>query len=70
MAGFDINWTASPNAPVTKHPLYQKYNMLTFAEIAIADVKGDLAGVLATTGSTAICAYLAWLIRTLQFLEE
>ena len=70
MAGYDINWTATPNAEVTKHPLYQKYNMSAFGQISINEVKTDLAGVLATTGSTAICDYLAWLIRTLQFLEE
>ena len=69
MAGFDINWTATANAEVTKHPLYQKYNMTAIGAINSADVKDDLAGILPTVGSTAICAYLSWLIRTLQFLE-
>jgi len=68
MAGFDINWTATPNAEVTKHPLYQKYNMSTFASITLSEVKNDLNNVLATTGSSAICSYLAWIIRIKNLL--
>jgi len=68
LAGYDINWTATPNAEVTKHPLYQKYNMSTFDAIDLSSVKSDLGNVLATTGSTAICSYLAWLIRIKNLL--
>ena len=68
MAGYDINWTATANAEVTKHPLYQKYNMTTFDAINVANVKADLGNVLATQGSQAICAYLAWLIRIKNLL--
>lgn len=68
MAGYDINWTATANAEVTKHPLYQKYNMKTFDGITVSEVKTDLANVLATTGSTAICSYLAWIIRIKNLL--
>ena len=70
MVGYDINWSANANEKVLQHPLYQKYSSSRFGEIGINDVKTDLAGIVATTGSTAICAYLSWLIRTLQFLEE
>jgi len=70
LTGYDINFNTGVNDKVTKHPLYQKYNMSRFGEIGIADVKADLANILATQGSQAICAYLSWLIRTLQFLEE
>ena len=69
MAGYDINWTATANAEVTKHPLYQKYNMTTFDAIDVVDVQADLSNVLATTASTAICAYLAWLIRIKNLLQ-
>ena len=70
MTGYDINFNTGANDKVTKHPLYQKYNMDAFGAIDIDEVKGDLANILATQGSQAICAYLSWLIRTLQFLEE
>jgi len=70
LVGYDINWSASANEKVLQHPLYQKYNLTNFGAIDIGEVKTDLAGILPTTGSTAICAYLSWLIRTLQFLEE
>ncbi len=68
MTGYDINFNTGVNDKVTKHPLYQKYNMKTFAAIALSDVKTDLSGVLATQGSQAICAYLAWLIRIKNLL--
>ena len=63
MTGYDINFNTGVNDKVTKHPLYQKYNMTPFAAIDVDEVKGDLSQVLATQGSQAICAYLAWLIR-------
>jgi len=68
LTGYEINFNAGVNDKVCKHPLYQKYNMTKFGEISISEVKTDLAGVLATQGSQAICAYLSWVIRTLQFL--
>jgi len=68
MTGYDINFNTGANAKVTKHPLYQKYNMLTFDNITVGDVKADLGNVLATQGSQAICAYLAWLIRIKNLL--
>jgi len=42
--------------------------MQTFDAITVADVKADLGNVLATQGSQAICAYLAWLIRIKNLL--
>ena len=69
MTGYNINFNTGVNDKVTMHPLYQKYNMTKFGEISINEVKTDLAGILATQGSQAICAYLSWLIRTLQFLQ-
>jgi len=68
LVGYDINWSASANEKVLQHPLYQKYSSSSFAAIALSDVQGDLSNVLATTGSTAICAYLAWLIRIKNLL--
>lgn len=68
MTGYDINFNTGVNDKVTKHPLYQKYNMKKFAAIALSDVKTDLGEVLATQGSQAICAYLSWLIRTKNLL--
>ena len=68
MTGYEINFNAGVNDKVCKHPLYQKYNMTTFGDIAVADVKDDLSNVLATQGSQAICAYLCWLIRIKNLL--
>ena len=68
MTGYDINFNTSVHDKVTKHPLYQKYNMTTFDAINVANVKADLGNVLATQGSQAICAYLAWLIRIKNLL--
>jgi len=68
MTGYDINFNTGVNDKVTKHPLYQKYNMQTFDAIGMGEVKNDLANVLATQGSQAICAYLAWLIRIKNLL--
>ena len=42
--------------------------MMTFDNITVGDVKADLGNVLATQGSQAICAYLAWLIRIKNLL--
>ena len=69
MTGYQINFNSGVNDKVTKHPLYQKYNMTPIGSIEISDVQGDLAGILPTQGSQAICAYLSWLIRTLQLLQ-
>ena len=68
MSGYQINFNTGVNDKVTKHPLYQKYNMSTFDAINVVDVKADLGNVLATQGSQAICAYLSWLIRTKNLL--
>ena len=71
MTGFEINWSSPMgNAKLFKHELYIKYNSKTFANIDKTEVKGDLNLVMATAGSDAICAYLSWLIRTLDLLEE
>jgi hypothetical protein len=69
MTGYEINFNTGVHAKVTKHPLYQKYNMTKFSAIALTDVQTDLGEVLATQGSQAICAYLAWLIRIKKLLE-
>ena len=51
-----------------QNPLYVKYSNTTFGNIQVADVKTDLNGVLATAESAEICAYLSWLIRTLDLV--
>ena len=67
--GFEINWHASTgNRRLMENPLYVKYSNSTFANITEAQVKADLNGVLATAESAEICAYLAWLLRTLALL--
>jgi len=69
-SGFDINWTPPPGkAKLFNHPLYIKYNNQAFGAIDRAEVQQSLAGVMATAGSDAICAYLSWLIRTAVLLE-
>ena len=68
MVGYDINWSANANEKVLQHPLYQKYSSSSFDGITVDEVKADLGNVIATTGSTAICSYLAWLIRIKNLL--
>lgn len=68
MTGYNINFNTGVQDRVTHHPLYQKYNMTTFSAISLSEVKTDLGNVLATQGSQAICAYLAWLIRIKNLL--
>jgi len=68
LTGYDINFNTGVNDKVTKHPLYQKYNMSKFSAISLSEVKTDLDNVLATQGSQAICAYLCWLIRIKNLL--
>jgi hypothetical protein len=70
MSGFDINWTPPiRKASLFNHPLYIKYNNQTFGNLDRVQVQESLAGVMATAGSDAICAYLSWLIRTSVLLE-
>ena len=67
--GYEINWhTAKGNSNLFKHELYIKYNNLDFANIDIFEVQTDLNGIIATAESAEICAYLSWLIRTLNLL--
>ena len=67
--GYEINWNASTgNRKLMENPLYVKYSNSTFANISEAAVKADLNGVLATAESAEICAYLSWLLRTLDLL--
>jgi hypothetical protein len=68
MVSYDINFNASANDKVAKHPLFMKYNMSNFDTITVTEVKADLGNVLATTGSTAIVAYLSWLLRVKALL--
>ena len=68
MVSYDINFNASPNDKVAKHPLYQKYNMTAYDNITIAEVKADLGQILPTTGSMAIIAYLSTLLRVKALL--
>jgi len=70
MSGFEINWSSPMgNAKLFNHPLYIKYNNQAFGAIDRIEVQQSLAGVMATAGSDAICAYLSWLIRTSVLLE-
>ena len=65
--GYPINWDANPNdTAVTQHPLYVKYNLKPIGTINKADVIADLQGIKPTTESAAICAYLSWLIRSIN----
>lgn len=67
--GYEINWhTSTGNTRLMQNPLYIKYSNSTFANILAADVKTDLNAVLATAESAEICAYLSWLLRTLDLL--
>jgi hypothetical protein len=66
-AGYPINW-ALPNGNVLLHPLYIKYSNTTFENIALATIKTDLNGVLASSESAEIVAYLSWLIRVKNLL--
>ena len=67
-AGYPINWADPRDAGFRLHPLYVKYNSRTFGQITLNEVQTDLANVMATADSAAVCAYLSWLIRTRQLL--
>ena len=67
MSGYEINWhTNKGNTALFKHPLYIKYSSSTFGTINLMDLKADLLGVMATANSAEVCAYLSWLIRTIN----
>ena len=67
--GYEINFnTTKGNTALFNHPLYIKYNSSLFGAIDAGAVKADLALVMATTDSTEVCAYLAWLLRTKALL--
>ena len=69
--GYEINWhTEKGNTRLFNHPLYIKYNSQTFVGIDASAVKADLAGVMETTDSAEVCAYLSWLIRTIALIES
>ena len=66
MVGYPINWQANPgNTRLLQSPLYTKYSMMTFLELADIryEIWSDLAGVLANQEGADICAYLCWLLR-------
>ena len=67
---YEINWSASTgNQRLMLSPLYIKYASSAFQDIDIGDVRTDLNGVMATAESAEICAYLSWLIRTLELID-
>ena len=61
--GYDINWSTFPNAPVLRHPLYEKYRLKTLSSIDASAVKTDLNGVMMDLDSAPVVAYLCWLLR-------
>ena len=68
--GYEINWSASPgNQRLMQAPLYIKYASSAFQDIDIGTVRTDLNGVMATAESAEVCAYLSWLIRTLELID-
>lgn len=70
MTGYEINFnTYAGNSRLFTHPLYIRYNSMIFADISKTEVQGYLNLVMATASSAEICAYLSWLIRTLNLLE-
>lgn len=68
MTGYPINWALPRISGFEFHPLYIKYNNQPFSGIDLSAVKADLGGVIATSESSAICAYLSWIIRTKNLL--
>ena len=68
-AGWPINWAmGSGISNIKMHPLYVKYNSLTFSGIDASLVKADLNGCLATSDGAQVVAYLCWLLRTKELL--
>jgi len=61
--GYEINWHTFPNAPVLRHPLYEKYRLKTLGTINKAEVITDLNGVMMDVDSSEVVAFLCWLIR-------
>jgi len=67
--GYPINWALPAGSSIVNHPLYLKYSSSNFSDITTDDVVGDLGNVMATANNAEICAYLAWLIRTVQLMQ-
>lgn len=67
--GYPINWALPAGSKIVTHPLYLKYSSSNFSEIVADDVIGDLGNVMARADNAEICAYLAWLIRTVQLMQ-
>jgi len=63
MMGYEINWHTYPNAPLLRHPLYEKYRLKTLGTINRADVVADLNGVIMDNDAAPVVAYLSWLVR-------
>lgn len=55
-------WYSAYNAEITNHPLYQKWQALTIAEVAAAltDLKTDIANSQASAQAAPILNYLNW----------
>ena len=61
--GYDINWHVHAGEPILRHPLYEKYRLKSLDDIAVSDVKTDLKNCNMDRDSSAVVAYLCWLIR-------
>ncbi len=61
--GYDINWHVHAGEPILRHPLYEKYRLKSLDDIVVTDVKADLKDCNMDRDSSAVVAYLCWLIR-------
>ena len=61
--GYDINWHVHAGEPILRHPLYEKYRLKSLDDIVVTDVKTDLKNCNMDRDSSAVVAYLCWLIR-------
>ena len=67
MAGFPAYFHVNAGHPVLQHPLYLKYNVMTFKQIndipdGFQDIKGALAQIMLTNDNMAIIWYLSNLL--------
>jgi len=65
MEGYPYNFHVNAGNPILKHPYYQKYNMLTLAQIAQLDdgqgfksLTNEIANIIVTNDNMPILWYL------------
>lgn len=67
--GYEINWhTLEGNTALLQSPYYQKYASSYIGALDATSIKSDIKACIASNESTAVIAYLSWLLRVLALV--